>query len=171
MPTPDKLTAEEREKLNSSLSKRYEEFKSRNLSLDMTRGKPCPEQLDLSMGLLTCLDENRFKSESNMDCRNYGGIDGIVEAKRLFSEYLGVGPDEIFVGGFSLSPATATAIEHEYVDVVLEMQPYLLGYFGVAQIVLTKRYGFTGLRIDTGGGMITKENIDLIAPLAKRGIR
>ncbi len=109
---------------------------------------------------------------SHPDCKmmliDHGALTSQMEN---FLKAAGVGPDEIFVGGFSLSPATATAIEHEYVDVVLEMQPYLLGYFGVAQIVLTKRYGFTGLRIDTGGGMITKENINLIAPLAKRGIR
>ncbi|BBO80468.1 sugar ABC transporter substrate-binding protein [Desulfosarcina ovata subsp. sediminis] len=109
---------------------------------------------------------------SHPDCKmmliDHGALTSQMEN---FLKAAGVGPDEIFVGGFSLSPATATAIEHDYVDVVLEMQPYLLGYFGVAQIVLTKRYGFTGLKIDTGGGMITKENIHLIAPLAKRGIR
>ena len=109
---------------------------------------------------------------SHPDCKmmliDHGALTSQMEN---FLKAAGVGPDEIYVGGFSLSPATATAIEHDYVDVVLEMQPYLLGYFGVAQIVLTKRYGFTGLRIDTGGGMITKENIALIAPLAKQGIR
>ncbi len=51
------------------------------------------------------------------------------------------------------------------------MQPYLLGYLSVAQVVLTKKYGFTGLEIDTGGGLIHKDNIGLIAPLAKKGIR
>lgn len=83
----------------------------------------------------------------------------------------GIKPDEIFVGGFSLSPATAEAIETGYVDLVSEMQPYLLGYYSVAQIVLTKKYGFTGLEIDTGGGLVHKENIHLVAPLAKKGIR
>ena len=109
---------------------------------------------------------------SHPDCKmmliDHGALTSQMEN---FLKTAGVGPNEIYVGGFSLSPATATAIEHDYVDVVLEMQPYLLGYFGVAQIVLTKRYGFTGLRIDTGGGLITKQNIALIAPLAKQGIR
>ncbi|MGB8720380.1 MAG: hypothetical protein WCD46_13800, partial [Desulfobacterales bacterium] len=80
-----------------------------------------------------------------------------------------VGPDEIFVGGFSLSPATA--IESGYVDLVSDMQPYLLGYLSVAQLVLTKKYGFTGLEIDTGGGLVHKGNIALVAPLAQKGIR
>lgn len=88
-----------------------------------------------------------------------------------FLKASGVGPDDIFVGGFSLSPATATAIENGYVDLVSEMQPYLLGYLGVAQIVLSKKYGFTGLTIDTGGGLVHPDNIALVAPLAKKGIR
>ena len=90
-----------------------------------------------------------------------------------FLKTAGIKPGEIFVGGFSLSPATAnsTAIENGYVNLVSEMQPYLLGYLSVAQIVLTKRYGFTGLEIDTGGGLVDKDNIGLLAPLAKKGIR
>lgn len=83
----------------------------------------------------------------------------------------GVGPNQVFIGGFSLSPATANGIENGYIDLVSEMQPYLLGYLSVAQIALTKKYGFTGLEIDTGGGLIHKDNIALIAPLAKKGIR
>lgn len=88
-----------------------------------------------------------------------------------FLKAAGVGPDQIYVAGFSLSPATATAIESRYVDLVSEMQPYLLGYMSVLQLVLSKNYGFSGLRIDTGGGLIDKSNIATIAPLAKRGIR
>ena len=88
-----------------------------------------------------------------------------------FLKAAGVGPDSVFVGGFSLSPATAEAIETGYVDLVSEMQPYLLGYFSVVQIVLSKKYGFTGLEIDTGGGLVHKGNIGLIGPLAKKGIR
>ncbi|MGL1930874.1 MAG: substrate-binding domain-containing protein [Desulfotalea sp.] len=88
-----------------------------------------------------------------------------------FLRAAGIKPGEIFVGGFSLSPATATAIEEGYVDLVSEMQPYLLGYLSVAQIVFTKKYGFTGLELDTGGGLVHKGNIGLVAPLAKKGIR
>lgn len=109
---------------------------------------------------------------SQPDCKmmliDHGALTSQMEN---FLKAAGKGPDAIFVGGFSLSPATATAIENGYVDVVSEMQPYLLGYLSVAQIVLTKRYGFTGLEIDTGGGLVHKGNIGLVAPLAKRGIR
>ncbi len=109
---------------------------------------------------------------SHPDCKmmliDHGALTSQTEN---FLRAAGVKPDEIFVGGFSLSPATATAIESGYVDLVSEMQPYLLGYVSVAQIVFTKKYGFTGLELDTGGGLVHKDNISLIAPLAKKGIR
>jgi DNA-binding transcriptional MocR family regulator len=83
------------------LLNRYHEFQNRKISLDMTRGKPCPEQLDLSEGLLDCLGRNDVKAQDGSDCRNYGGIDGLPEAKALFAEYMGVAPDEILIGGNS----------------------------------------------------------------------
>jgi len=109
---------------------------------------------------------------SHPDCKliliDHGALTSQMEN---FLKAAGVGPDQIYVGGFSLSPATATAIESGYVDLVSEMQPYLLGYLSVAQLVLTKNYGFTGLDIDTGGGLVDKSNIAKVAPLAKKGIR
>jgi simple sugar transport system substrate-binding protein len=109
---------------------------------------------------------------SHPDCKmmliDHGALTSQTEN---FLRAAGIKPNEIFVGGFSLSPATATAIENGYVDLVSEMQPYLLGYLSVAQIVFTKKYGFTGLELDTGGGLVHKDNIGLVAPLAKKGIR
>ncbi len=80
---------------------RYKELQSRRMSLDMTRGKPCPEQLALSLGMLECLDRGKLRTADGTDCRNYGGLDGIPEAKALFSDYLGVTPSEIIIGGNS----------------------------------------------------------------------
>ena len=80
-------------------------------------------------------------------------------------------PEKIYAAGFSLSPATASAIQNGYVDLVSEMQPYMLGYFSVVQVIMSKRYGFSGFEIDTGGGMVDKNNIEMVAPLAKQGIR
>jgi DNA-binding transcriptional MocR family regulator len=80
---------------------RYQDCLSRQIALDMTRGKPCPEQLDLSAGLLDCLSRRDFRAVDGTDCRNYGGLDGIPEAKRLFAEYLAVAPEEIIIGGSS----------------------------------------------------------------------
>ncbi len=73
----------------------------RGLKLNMTRGKPCAEQLDLSNGLTTCLDESDYRSEDKTDCRNYGGLDGLPEARRLFADLLGIQPGRVMVLGNS----------------------------------------------------------------------
>ena len=85
----------------SELMERYREFQSRNLDLDLTRGKPCPEQLDLSLEMFECVDAEHYRTLDGVDCRNYGGVDGIVEARDLFSQYLEVEQDEIVIGGNS----------------------------------------------------------------------
>ncbi|MCK5008192.1 MAG: hypothetical protein KAR73_12440, partial [Spirochaetales bacterium] len=82
-----------------SLNERIEAFTKQNLSLDMTRGKPGPEQLDISNGMLTIVGENNFLTPSGLDVRNYGGLDGFPEAKRLFADFLDVNPDEVIIGG------------------------------------------------------------------------
>ncbi|MHC4873792.1 MAG: aminotransferase class I/II-fold pyridoxal phosphate-dependent enzyme [Planctomycetota bacterium] len=85
----------------ADLEKRYEEFKAENLALDMTRGKPCSEQLDLANGMLEVVTAADFKDETGTDCRNYGGVDGLPAAKKLFADFLEVAEDEIIVGGSS----------------------------------------------------------------------
>jgi DNA-binding transcriptional MocR family regulator len=85
----------------AELSKSYQDFQAQNLKLDMSRGKPCTEQLDLSADLLDCLTKSDYKASNGTDCRNYGGIDGIPEAKKLFSWILDAKPEEIIIGGNS----------------------------------------------------------------------
>ncbi len=83
------------------LETQYAEYKAKGLKLDMSRGKPAPEQLDLSIDmLLHCLDGD-YKASNGIDCRNYGILDGIPEAKKLFEEMLNINDDEIIVGGNS----------------------------------------------------------------------
>ncbi|MCC2685361.1 MAG: aminotransferase [Paenibacillaceae bacterium] len=80
----------------------YEQYQSRHLALDMTRGKPCPEQLDLAEGMLNIVGAgDSMIAENGTDIRNYGGLDGLPEAKRLFAEMLGVRPQQVAVGGNS----------------------------------------------------------------------
>ncbi len=109
---------------------------------------------------------------ANPDCRlvimDHGALTAQLEN---FFRAAGVRPDQIFGAGFSLSPATVSAITSGYVDLVGDGQPYLQGYMPVLQIVLAKKLGFSGLTIQTGGGFIHRHNIDLIAPLAKKGLR
>jgi len=92
------LDTAELEALKEKLLERYGVFQEKNLTLDMTRGKPSPEQLDLAMDMLTGEISREYKTQSSLDCRNYGGLDGIKEAKELFAEYLEVAADEIIVG-------------------------------------------------------------------------
>lgn len=83
------------------LDERYLAFKGQHLALDMTRGKPCREQLDLSLGLLDCLGHTDYRAADGTDCRNYGGLDGLPEARQLFADFLEVDPSEVIVGGNS----------------------------------------------------------------------
>jgi len=95
------LAPEELQGLRASLMKRYAIICDRKLSLDITRGKPSPEQLDLSNRLLENVSSDDFRSPEGTDCRNYGGLDGLPEAKKLFADYMGVTPEEIIIGGNS----------------------------------------------------------------------
>ena len=94
-----------REELSSelaALSAQYDALKSQNLALDLSRGKPGKDQLDLVEDMLTCLStSSECKGENGFDYRNYGILDGIPEAKRLFSELFGIPEQRIFVGGNS----------------------------------------------------------------------
>ena len=73
----------------------YQSFRNQNLKLNMTRGKPCREQLDLSNGLLNVLDESHIQSDDGTDCRNYGGLDGLPEAKALFASILSLRTEQV----------------------------------------------------------------------------
>ncbi len=84
------------------LESEYTKICELKLSLDLSRGKPNSEQLDLSNGMLTCVSAaDGYTTEAGFDCRNYGLFDGIPEAKALFSDLLGIPQNYIFVGGSS----------------------------------------------------------------------
>ncbi|MGD8738682.1 MAG: aminotransferase class I/II-fold pyridoxal phosphate-dependent enzyme [Desulfobacterales bacterium] len=95
------LSEQKRRKIKEDLLQRYGEFQSRRITLDMTRGKPCSEQLDLALGMLEGDIGKAYLTPNGLDCRNYGGLDGIPAAKILFADYMGVEPDELILGGNS----------------------------------------------------------------------
>ncbi len=88
--------------LKKELDAQYKEFQAKGLTLDMSRGKPSAEQLDLSMGMMDVLNSSSdLTCEDGTDCRNYGVLDGISEAKELLADMIEVHPDNIIIYGNS----------------------------------------------------------------------
>ena len=97
-----KMSKNELEAENASLLKTFEEYKLKGLSLNMARGKPSPEQLDLSQPLLDSLKStDSYLSDDGTDCRNYGGFNGILECRHFFADILETSHENVFVGGNS----------------------------------------------------------------------
>ncbi|MBQ9865989.1 MAG: aminotransferase class I/II-fold pyridoxal phosphate-dependent enzyme [Lachnospiraceae bacterium] len=85
-----------------SLNAEYQKYLAMNLTLDMSRGKPCKEQLDISMGMMDVLNSKvDLRCEDGTDCRNYGCLDGIPEAKQLMGDMMENHPDNIIIYGNS----------------------------------------------------------------------
>ncbi|WP_337404062.1 aminotransferase class I/II-fold pyridoxal phosphate-dependent enzyme [Suilimivivens sp.] len=94
------LSKEELLTLQKQLNKEYEEAKAKELKLDMSRGKPAASQLDMEMDFMNVLNaDSIFKTEAGVDCRNYGIMDGIPEARKLIGDVLGVSADNVIVFG------------------------------------------------------------------------
>ncbi len=99
---------------------------------------------------------------------DHGNLTGTVQT---FLEAAGKKPGDVFAAGFDMSGNAVTAIKGGWLQLVIDQQQYLQGYFGVLQICLSKMYGFSGLQIDTGAGFADKNNIDQLAPLVTKQIR
>ncbi len=101
--TADKdLSKEEVLELKSGLEAKFEEVKTKGLKLDMSRGKPSAEQLNLSMEMMDVLNSSaNLICEDGVDCRNYGGLDGIAEAKQLLADMMEVPKDNVIIFGNS----------------------------------------------------------------------
>ena len=96
------MSREELLELKSRLEKEFEDVKGKGLKLDMSRGKPSADQLNLSMGMMDTLTSGvDLTCEDGVDCRNYGVMDGIPEAKRLLGEISEVDPEHIIIYGNS----------------------------------------------------------------------
>lgn len=96
------LSVEELKSLKNELEVKFAEIKARNLKLDMSRGKPSKAQLDLSMGMMDVLgSDSNLVCEEGVDCRNYGVLDGINEAKQLLSDMSEVPKENIVIFGNS----------------------------------------------------------------------
>jgi simple sugar transport system substrate-binding protein len=96
---------------------------------------------------------------------------GITSMFQKVLEEAGKKPGEVVAGGIDLTPQTIDGLKSGYVSATLDQQLYLQGFLPVLQIVLTKQYGFAGLYINTGAGVVTPQTIDALIPLIDAGIR
>ena len=95
-----KMSSAQRADEFKAVKAKYEELLSLGLSLDMSRGKPNFDNMDLCDSALTAVTKDSgFKDMSGVDCRNYGGMDGIPELKKLFGDIFGVSSEQVIVGG------------------------------------------------------------------------
>ncbi|MEO6472994.1 MAG: aminotransferase [Aeromicrobium sp.] len=96
--TFDSLTTDQIQALFDEQTAAYQKLQGAGLALDLTRGKPSPEQLNLSNELLTLPGETEFKDAAGVDTRNYGGLNGLGELREIFAEIMQVPTDQVIAG-------------------------------------------------------------------------
>jgi simple sugar transport system substrate-binding protein len=99
---------------------------------------------------------------------DHGNLTGTIQT---FLEAAGKKPGDVFAAGFDASGNAVEAIQGGWLQLVIDQQQWLQGYFGVLQICLTHVYGFAGLQEDTGAGFVNKDNVAALAALVAKGIR
>ncbi len=111
--------------LKEELEAQYEKKKALNLQLDMSRGKPGTSQLNISMGIMDTLSsDSSLLASDGTDCRNYGGLDGIPEARQLMAEMMGTLPEHVIVFGNASLTIMYDAISRSYTHGVLGSTPW-----------------------------------------------
>ena len=119
------MSKEELLALKESLNKEYAEAKAKGLALDMSRGKPSAKQLDFSLGLLDTINSSSdLKALDGTDCRNYGVLDGIPEAKKLMADMMGTTPDHVIVYGNASLNIMYDQISRAYTHGILGNTPW-----------------------------------------------
>jgi simple sugar transport system substrate-binding protein len=106
--------------------------------------------------------------EIKMVITDHGDITGTIAT---FLQAAGKKPGDVFAAGFDISGNGVTAIQGGWLQLVIDQQQYLQGYFGVLQICLSKMYKFGGLNINTAAGFVNKSNVDALAPLITKQVR
>ena len=119
------MTKEELEKEVVALKAQYKKYQEMDLHLNMARGKPCKEQLDLSMGMMDVLNSDEdLTCEDGTDCRNYGVLTGIEEAKVLIGDMMENNPDNIIIFGNSSLNVMYDTIARAYTHGIMGNTPW-----------------------------------------------
>jgi len=110
----------------SSLLEEYNRYKTMNLRLDMSRGKPCKEQLELSMPMMDILNSKaNLNCEDGIDCRNYGVLGGIEECKKLLGDIIEVDSNNIIIFGNSSLSVMFECVSQAMTHGVLGSTPWM----------------------------------------------
>ena len=173
MPAYSEMTTDQLRALEQQLAAEYDVAKHKGIKLNMARGKPAPAQLDLSLPLLDEINSHSdlFASDGT-DCRNYGVLAGIPEARAFFADILGIKPENVIVGGNASLAVMHDALDRAYTHGVLGSTPWckldkvrwlcpVPGYD--RHFTLVQHYGFEMISIPmTGEG----PDMDLVEKLA-----
>ena len=167
------LSREELLSLREQLLAEYEDAKGKGLKLDMSRGKPCSEQLDISDRMLDIVNSGHHcHTKAGLDCRNYGLIDGLPSCRKLFSEFIQVPEEQVMVGGNSSLNMmfdtiscfmTKSPVEGEKPWLNVEGRKFLCPVPGYDRhFAITEYYGFEMIPVpmtDKGPDMDVIENL------------
>ena len=119
------MSREELLSLKEEFDKQFEDVKGKGLKLDMSRGKPAPAQLDIAMGLMDVLNsESDMNTETGVDTRNYGLVDGIPEVKRFMGEMMEVPVENVIVYGNASLPIMFDTVSRSMTHGVLGSTPW-----------------------------------------------
>lgn len=119
------MSKEELVSLKAELEKAFEDAKGKGLKLDMSRGKPTPAQLDMAMDIMDVFNsDSDMKTEAGIDCRNYGLMDGIPEAKQLMGEMMGVPAENVLVYGNASLSIMYDAVSRSMTHGVMGSKPW-----------------------------------------------
>jgi simple sugar transport system substrate-binding protein len=96
---------------------------------------------------------------------------GLTSNVGVYAQAANLTPGQVYFAGFDMSPNTAQAVKEGFQNLVIDQQPFLQGYLPILNICLTKKFGFSGLDINTAGAFVDSTNVDAVAPLAAQEIR
>ena len=116
------MTLDQRRAEYAALQTAFADLKAQGLKLDMTRGKPCKDQLDMVSDIFDMLKEPEDYIVDGIDIRNYGALSGLPEAKRLFANLLDCKPKQVFVGGNASLQLMYDAISKAYTHGLLHSE-------------------------------------------------
>ena len=121
----DEMSREEKQRELETLKKEYRKMQGLNLKLNMSRGMPCQEQLDLSMGMMDVLSSSSdLTCEDGTDGRNYGQLTGIEEARVLLGDMMENNPNDIIIYGNSSLNVMYDAVSRAYTNGIMGNTPW-----------------------------------------------